>query len=91
MQRLIVTQGAADDLDLPRRNEPRHAVEIVGMASVEPFGERAARVQAEPHAGMPLEQFEQWQVAVLIGLLDDVVEVADGLMIVEDEDEADGG
>jgi hypothetical protein len=40
---------------------------------------------------MPLEQFEQRQITVLIRLLDDIVEVADGLMVVEDEDEADGG
>jgi hypothetical protein len=61
------------------------------MAAIEPLGERAARVQAEPHAGMPLEQFEQRQITVLIRLLDDIVEVADGLMVVEDEDEANGG
>jgi hypothetical protein len=40
---------------------------------------------------MPLEQFEQRQITVLIRLLDDIVEVADGLMVVEDEDEANGG
>ena len=37
-----------------------------------------------------LEDVEERPIAVLIGLLEDVVEVADGLMIVQDEDEADG-
>ena len=35
-----------------------------------------------------LEDVEKRQVAVLIGLLEDVVEVADGLVIVQDEDQA---
>ena len=46
-------------------------------------------MQADPNAGMPLEQLEHWQIAVLIGLLNDIVEVADRLVVVDDKDKAD--
>ena len=84
-------EGTAHDLDLPFGHESGDAVEIVGVVPVEPFGQRSARMERQPDAGMPFEQFQERQVAVLVGLLDDAVEVADGLVVVENEDEPDGG
>ena len=40
---------------------------------------------------MSLQQVEEWSVAVDVGLLEDAVEVADRLVIMQDEDEAYGG
>ena len=57
---------------------------------VEPFQQRAAGVQAHLQIRIALEHVQERQVAVLIRLLEDVVEVADGLVVVQDEDEADG-
>ena len=82
--------GATHDLDLLLGHEPCHAIDVVGVLAVEPFCERSARVQAEPDAGMPLEQIQQREITIAVGLFDHLVEVADGLMIVEDEDEANG-
>ena len=47
-------------------------------------------MERQPDAGMAFEQFQERQVAVLVGLLDDAVEIADGLVVVEDKDEPNG-
>ena len=83
--------GAADDLDLSFADQTGHAVEVVGMVAVQPLRQRSARVQGQPDTGMAFEQFQQRQVAVAVGLFDDTVKIADGLMVVENEDEPDGG
>ncbi len=55
------------------------------MMRVEPFDQRAARVQRELQIGIALEQIEKWPVAILIRLLENTIEIADGLMIVQNE------
>ncbi len=60
------------------------------MMRVEPLQQRTAGVQADLERLVRLEDIEKRQVAVLIRLLEDVVEVADRLVIVADENQADG-
>ena len=86
-----LVERTTHDLDLPLGDESGDAVEIVGVVPVEPFGQRAARMQRQPDAWMAFEQFQERQVAVLVGLFDHAVEVADRLVVVKDEDEPNGG
>ena len=86
-----LVERTTHDLDLPFGNQSGDAVEIVGVVPVKPFGQWATGMQCQSNAGMTFKQFQERQVAVLVGLLDDAVKVADGLVVVEDEDEPDGG
>ena len=85
-----LVEGPADDLDPALGDQLGQAVEILGMLDVEPFHQRAAGVQADLQRLVAAEDVEKRPVAVLVGLLEDVVEIADGLMIVEDQDESNG-
>ena len=85
-----LVERAPHDLDLPLGHEAGDAVEVVGMVAVEPLSQRAACVERQPDPGMAFEEFQKRQVAVPVCLLDDAVEVADGLVVVENEDEPDG-
>ena len=84
-------EGAPHDLDPTRGDQARQAVEVVGMMPIEPFGQGAAGVQGQSDAGVAFEHLQKRQIAVAVRLLDHAVEIADGLMVVQDEDEADGG
>ena len=81
----------ADDLDPPRGDMAGQPIEIFRMMRVEPFHQRAAGVQRDPHVRILLEHIEKRPIAVLIGLLENAVEIADRLMIVQGEDEANHG
>ena len=74
----------------PAATSSRQAVEIVAVVRVQPLHQRAAGVQPHLQLRIALEDVEKRPVAVLVRLLEDVVEVADRLMVVQDEDEADG-
>jgi hypothetical protein len=60
------------------------------MVGVEPFHQGPACVQRELQARIAFKQIEKWLVAVAIRLLEDVIEIANGLMIMQDKDEPDG-
>ena len=83
-----LVERAADDFDSPGRHMPGQPVEIFGMMGVEPFQQRPAGVQGDPQVRKLLEQIEKQAITVLIRLLEHAVEVADGLVIVQSEDEA---
>ena len=70
------------------RPDPR---DVLGLALDQPFQQRARGVQDEGDLGIALEHVEERQVAVAVGLLEDAVEVADGLVVVQGEDQADAG
>src|SRR5262245_32213168 len=59
------------------------------MVRIEPFHQGPARVQRELQIRIALEQIKKRAVAVLIGLLEDAVEVPDRLMVVKNKQEAD--
>ena len=79
----------ADDLDPPLRDQLGQPVDVLGMMRGEPFHQRAADVQRHLQRLVAAEDVQERAVAVVEGLLEDVVEVADGLVIVQGEDEAD--
>jgi hypothetical protein len=51
----------------------------------EPIEDRAAVMESHPHTGMTLQYFDERQIGFLVGLLEDVVEVADRLVVVDGE------
>ena len=60
------------------------------MVGIEPFHQVAARVQADAQRRILFEQIEKRLVAVPIRLLENAVEVADRLVIVQDEGKVNG-
>ena len=82
-----LVERPADDLDPPGGDVFRQPVEIFRMMRVEPFDQRAAGVQRDSQMRELLEHIQKRPVAVLVGLLEDAVEIADRLMIVQREDE----
>jgi hypothetical protein len=57
------------------------------MVLFDPGEQRAGIVKANMHAGMPFKDFDEWQIATSVGLLENVIEIADGLMRVDEEDQ----
>ena len=86
-----LVERPADNLDLAFVGQPRQPVEILRVVGVEPLGERAAGVDGDADAGVALEEIEERLVGILPGLFEDAIEVADRLMVVDHEDEPDGG
>ncbi len=80
----------ADDLDTALGGHLGQAVDILGVNGVEPFHQRTAGVQGDSQRLVAAENVEKRQIAVFVGLLENVFEVADGLMIMEGEDQTDG-
>ena len=64
-----------------------NAVEVFGMLFGKPFDERSAGVQSEFDGIVALENVEKGKVTFLIGLLQDVPKVADGLVIMNGKNE----
>ena len=56
------------------------------MPRRQPFHQRAAGVQRDRQVRVLLEDIEKRAVAVLVRLLEDAVEIADRLMVVQDDD-----
>src|SRR5690606_20160545 len=78
----------ADDFDPAGGDEVRQTIDVLGMAGVEPLHQRAARVETNLQPLVTFKDVEERQVAVLVGLLEDSVEVADWLVVVQDEHKA---
>ena len=81
---------AAENLDSPLLDQLGQPVEILGLVGREPFQERSADVKRNLQRGVAAEHVEEVAIAVVVRLLEYVVEVADGLMIVDREDQANG-
>ena len=73
----------------PASTSAAHPRDVFGLLLDQPFQQRARGVQDERDLGIALEHVEERQVAVAIRRLEDAVEVADGLMVVQGEDQAD--
>ena len=80
--------GAADNLKLTSRDPPPKPIDVLGVIGVEPFHQRAARMQGDPQPFKSLEDVQKRQVTVEIRLLEHAVEIADRLVVVQDQDEA---
>ncbi len=57
------------------------------MVLLEPLPEAAGVVKSDSHVGPPLEELQERKVGALVGVLDDGIEIADRLMIVDHDDE----
>ena len=55
------------------------------MSPFEPFGERAADMDRNAQMLVGFKDLKKRKVAVLIGLLKDVIEITDRLVIMQDE------
>ncbi len=78
-----------DDLDLPAIDQLGQAVDICGLIAGEPLHQRPAYVQRHLQRFITAENLQKRIVAVFKGLLKNTVEVADGLMVVQRQDETD--
>ena len=68
----------------------RQAVEILGMMAFQPFEQTPGNVVRQGHARMLLEELDVGAITEVIRLFDDKIEVADGLMRMEQTDKAHG-
>ncbi len=59
-----------------------------GLWLGQPLHERPTRVQGNGDFGILVEQFQKWPIAVAVGVVEDMAEIADGLMIVQRQNEA---
>lgn len=76
---------AAKQFDLAIFYQHFQELEIFRMMLFDPGEQRARIVQAHAHPRVFFENFEEWQVATRIRLLEDVAEIAAGLMRVNDQ------
>ena len=82
-------QTPAEHLDLPAIDEPPHELERVGLLRLQPLEQRPGVVEPDPHARVTVEGVEHRAVREAVVVLEDEPEVADRLMVVEDEREVD--
>ena len=79
----------ADNFNPPAADEPRQPVDVVAVMLVEPFHQRAAGVQRNPQlGGIAFQEVQKRQIAILIRLLEDPAEIADWLMVVQNQAKA---
>ena len=84
-------EPAAQDLDPARLHQAADAGDVLGMALDQPLQERTGGVQGERDLGVVLEHLEEREVAVAIRRLEDAVEVAHRLVVVQGKDQTHGG
>ena len=85
-----LVEAGEQELDPAVGGEPAEPVEVGGLVELEPLEQRSAQVQHDRQELPVGERVEQRAVHVLDVLGEDVIEVADGLMEVQAEREADG-
>jgi hypothetical protein len=77
--------GPTDDLHPARFDQGRKPIEILRVVAIEPLHQGATGMEGDAERRIRLEDFEERQIAILIGLLEDPIEVADRLMIMENQ------
>ena len=82
-------QPPPDDLDLAAIREGREAGDELRSLGAEPLEQGTGVVESDANAGVALEGLDHRQVGAVVGLGDDPAEVADRLMVVERESQAD--
>ena len=86
--RLVVAAG--QHLDLPAGDERANPLEEVGPVGFQPVEQRSGVVERQADAGMAFQGGEQGRVRPVRRLGDDVVEVPDGLVVVDGERQDEG-
>src|ERR1700735_2114859 len=82
-----LVKSAAEQFDLPIANQRAQAIEVWGGISLGSFQQAAAEMHAEANRRMCREHVEKRQIALGVGALDHVVEIADGLVSVDQKGE----
>src|ERR1700761_3509402 len=77
-----LVESAPAQSGLPLANQRARAIEVCGAISLDPFEQAAAEMHAEANRRMCREHVEKRQIALRVGALDHVVEIADGLVSV---------
>jgi hypothetical protein len=80
-------EATADEFDLPALSEDLQARKIFGPVLFDPGEKRAGIVQTEMDAGMFFEALDEGKIASVVSLFEDVLEIAAGLMGVDEQSE----
>src|SRR5690349_14567599 len=84
-----LVEAGQQQLDLTIADQTAELVEICALMLFEPFQQRSGKVQHDRREAVSRQSFQDRAVDVADVLLEDVVEVADRLVQVKAEDEAD--
>ena len=80
-----LVKSTTEQFDLSVANQRSQAIEVRGAMALDPFEKAAAEMHAEADRRMLREHIEKGQIALRVGALDHIVEVADGLVRVDEE------
>jgi len=80
-------KAAADKFHLAALDQFFQADEILGAILFDPGEKRTGIVKAEMNAGMSFKLFDEREIGSVVGLLEDVLEIAAGLMGVNEQRE----
>ena len=86
-----LVESAAQDLDPARLDQAANLGDVLGVLLDQPFQERSGGVQGERDLRIVFQHVQKRAIAVAIGLLEDAVEIAHRLVVVQGEDQANGG
>ena len=76
---------AANDFDSACVNQHPNTIQVFRVPLGQPMHQWAGSMQRNLQLFVGLKDFQEWQIAVLVGLLKDAVEVADRLVVVKDQ------
>jgi hypothetical protein len=83
-----LVEAGRQDLDLPVDREPSDQVEVTGLMRLQPFEQRPGDVQGDGEKLTLLDPLDERPVYVPNMLLEDVIEIPNGLVEVDAEDKA---
>ena len=84
-------ERSADDFDPPLGRQFGQPVDVLRVLGRQPFEQAAARVERDLEVGRVAgKDVQERLVALLVRLLDDAVEVADRLVVMQRQNQADG-
>jgi hypothetical protein len=76
---------------LPSLDKLLYAGDVLWMMFGQPVEQAAGNMQHHWQLGKFFQDIQEWRVAVAIRILEDPIKIADGLMIVECQDQSDSG
>jgi hypothetical protein len=80
-------EAAANELDLARLDQLLQADEIFRPMVLDPGEQRPGIVKAEMNSGMLFEMFDEGKIGSVVGLFEDMLEIAAGLVGVNEKSE----
>ena len=82
-------KSARQKLDLSALYQVAQSFQVFGVRSFEPGQKRSGMMRADPDTRMPGQHVEEWSVRLAVHALEHVFEIAERLMIMDDEQEGD--